>query len=381
MTTTDTRHPSSPTPVTNPFSTLQGFDFDRTLRFARAAFDTSSASVGQTPKDVVWRRNKAKLYRYRGRTETVNPTPLLLVHSLVSKSYILDLIPGNSFVEYLVGEGFDVYLTDWGTPSAEDKRLTLEDYVLDYLPKMVDAVLRESGATELSMLGYCMGGLLTLLYAATHADGPARNIISLATPIDFANMGLQGIWGRHMDVDRLVDTYGNIPAALIKSSFRMLKPASEFSPVRLINLWQNADSDKFVEQFRAFDRWTQEHIDFPGETFRQTTKALMQGNQLVRGGLQLGGRSVSLSAITQNFLAVAAESDHIVPLAATNMQLDLVSSADKTFITLPGGHVGLAAGRKARATLWPRVAEWLTARTTVEVEVEVEQPEYSVAAD
>lgn len=338
--------------------------YDRTTRFFDAAFDTSTATVGCTPKTVVWKRNTAKLYRYRARTAAQHPVPLLIVHSLVSRSYILDLIPGNSFIEYLLDQGFDVYLTDWGAPTAADARLGLDDYVLDYLPRMVDAVLRESEASELSMLGYCFGGVLTLLYAATHPDSPARNILSLATPVDFDRMGLQGIWGRHVNADRLVDTYGTIPAALIKQSFRMLKPASsELSPVRYIGLWQNVENDKFVEQYRAFDRWTQEHIDFAGEAFRQTTKDLVQGNKLIRGGMEVGGRPVDLAAIRQSFLAIAAESDHIVPLASTDMQTELVSSTDKQFLRLPGGHVGLAAGRGARKGLWPRVAEWLVARS------------------
>jgi polyhydroxyalkanoate synthase len=350
--------------------------FDRTRRFVDAASDTSSAAVGQTPKDVVWKRNKARLYRYRARTATQHPVPLLIVHSLVAKSYILDLIPGNSFVEYLLDQGFDVYLTDWGVPTAEDARLGLDDYVLDYLPRMVDVVLRESEATELSLLGYCMGGLLVLLYAATHPQGPVRNLLSLATPVDFDHMGLQGLWGRHMNVDLLVNTYGNVPAELIQQSFRMLKPAStERSPVRYISLWQNLDSDQYVAQFRAFDRWTQEQIDFPGAAFRQMTKDFVQGNKLIRGGLELGGRPVDLKTIRQSFLAIAAEADHIVPIAATNMQTDLVGSTDKQFISLPGAHVGLVAGRKAHKVLWPRVAEWLAARSTARVEAD------SVAAD
>jgi polyhydroxyalkanoate synthase len=321
--------------------------------------------VGQTPKDVVWSRGTTRLYRYRATTPTRHPVPLLMVHSLVSKPYILDLIPGNSFVEYLVGQGFDTYLIDWGTPRPEDHVLRLEDYVLEQLPAAIEVVLERSGATEFSLFGYCMGGLLALLYAATHPNAPLRNLVTLATPVDFSNMGLQSFWSQepYMNVDRLVDTYGNIPAAMIKESFRLLRPASEYSPVRFISLWQNVLDDRFVQQYRAFDRWTNEHIPFPGECFRQTTKALARENRLAKGTMELGGREATLSNITCSFLAVAAESDHIVPLAATNVQPDLVSSADKELVVMPGGHVGLAAGRKAVRTLWPKVAGWLAERS------------------
>jgi polyhydroxyalkanoate synthase len=335
----------------------------RALRVYEAAFDTRTAPVGCTPKRVVWARNQMRLYRYQPRTAVQHPVPLLLVHSLVSRPYILDLIPGNSFVEYLLDQGFDVYLTDWGAPTAEDAALRLEDYVLDALPRMVAAVLDASEADALSLLGYCLGGVLTLLSAATQPDGPVRNLLTLATPVDFDQLGLQAIWGRAIDSDRLVDGDGNIPAALIQASFRLLKPASEVSPVRLLGLWQHIDDARYVAQYRAFDRWTNDHIDFPGAAFRQTMRDLVQGNKLIRGGMELDGIPVDLAAIRQSFLAIAAETDHIVPLAATNRQTELVSSADQGFLCLPGGHVGLAAGRTARTSLWPRVAAWLAARS------------------
>ncbi len=335
----------------------------RLARFAALAAGSAHAVVGSTPRLLVWRRGKATLWRYRARTAEQHLVPLLLVHSLISRPYILDLIPGNSFVEFLLDRGFDVYLADWGAPAAEDASRRLEDYVLDFLPGMVRAVLATSGATELSLLGYCMGGLLTLLYAATHSQAPLRALLTLATPVDFDHLGLQGMWARHLDPDRLVDTSGNVPAALIQQSFRMLKPASEPSLARLIGLWQNLDNDRYVAQYRAFDRWTNDHVDFPGATFHQVVKELVQANKLVAGTFTLASRRVDLGAIRCPFLAIAAESDHIVPLAAARPQAELVGSADKALLVLPGGHVGLAAGRGARAVLWPRVAEWLASRS------------------
>ena len=339
--------------------------FLQTMRTMDVLTSRDEARVGQAPKDVIWQQGTAKLYRYRSTTPTVYPVPLLMVHSLVSKPYILDLIPGNSFIEYLVGQGFDVYMIDWGTPRPEDKNLRLEDYTARLVPDVIDIVMEESDATDFSLFGYCMGGLLALLYAATHAKAPLRNMVTLATPIDFKQMGLNTVWTdeKHFDVDKLVDTFGNVPADLMQEAFRMLKPASEVSPVRYLNLWQNVLNDKFVEQYRAFDRWTNDHIPFAGECFRQTCKELMWANKLVAGTLELGGRSAKLENITCSFLTVAAQADHIVPLAATQDLVNLVGSTDKEAVVMPGGHVGLAAGRKAVQTLWPKVAGWLAERS------------------
>jgi len=129
------------------------------VRYVRG---THRPKLGVTPKDVVWKRDKAQLWRYRS-TRVGFAQPLLIVTSLVSRSYILDLLPGSSSVEFLRDQGFDVYMVDWGIPDHLDAGNSLETYVDEYLPRVVDAVLRESGAEELTMAGYCLGGVLASL--------------------------------------------------------------------------------------------------------------------------------------------------------------------------------------------------------------------------
>jgi polyhydroxyalkanoate synthase len=165
-------------------------------------------------------------------------------------------------------------------------------------------------------------------------------------------------------VDALVDRLGNVPAEMIKRSFSMLKPASEFSPVRYISLWQNILNDRYVEQYRTFNKWTNDHIPFPGECFRQVTKELQWENKLIEDELVLGGKPVRLGAIKRPFLSVVASRDHIVPLDSAEPLVGLVGSEDKEQIVLEGGHVGIVAGRGAVKGLWPRVARWLADRSS-----------------
>ena len=96
----------------------------------------------------------------------------MIVHSLVSRSYILDLRPGNSAVEYLVDAGFDVFMLDWGVPDELDATTASSTYVDEYLPRAVAAVRRETGCDEVTMAGYCLGGVIAMLYAAAAADAP-----------------------------------------------------------------------------------------------------------------------------------------------------------------------------------------------------------------
>src|ERR671926_1500439 len=186
--------------------------------------------VGQTPKDVVWQRGRTQLCHYRNDPDPHGgvgyPPPLLIVFSLVSRSYILDLAPGNSFVEQLLRAGFDVYLLDWGEPDERDAQNGLEDYVDDYIPAAVERIRELSGCDEINLFGYCFGGDLSLLYAAHHPDAPLRSLTVLATPVDFRHMGpLADIFRvGGLEVDTVVDENGNVPPSVVVQGFRTLKP-------------------------------------------------------------------------------------------------------------------------------------------------------------
>jgi polyhydroxyalkanoate synthase len=322
--------------------------------------------VGQTPKDVVWERGRAKLYHYRPLAERTVATPVLMVHSLVNKPYILDLFPGGSFIEFLLKQGFDTYLIDWGTPTEADRHLVLEDYVLKMLPTVMRQIARDSPNGKTSIVGYCMGGLFVVLYAALHPRAPIDAVGCLATPADYHKQGLFSVFSakQNFDVDALVDRVGNIPGEMIEQSFRMLRPASNDSPVQYAQLWQNVLNDRYVEQYRAMNKWAYDHIPFPGECFRQVTKELSWENKLIKGELVIGGKPARLDAIKRPFLHVVAKYDHVVPYESAAPLVQLVGSAEKEEIMLEGGHVSLVAGRNAARRLWPQVSDWLKAHSS-----------------
>jgi polyhydroxyalkanoate synthase len=176
-------------------------------------------------------------------------------------------------------------------------------------------------------------------------------------------MGLHRKWSdrRYFDVDRIVDTLGNVPPDLIYASFEMLRPAQRV--VGQIKLWDNMWNDDYVRSYRMFDRWAADQIPFPGEAFRQTTKELMWENRLYKNELVLGGRRVDLSRIRVPFIHVMAEHDHIAPYAAAKDLAALVGSEDKRDLVLKGGHVSLVAGSNASRRLWPQIDTWLSERS------------------
>jgi polyhydroxyalkanoate synthase len=318
--------------------------------------------VGQTPKDVVWQRGRSQLWHYRNDNVRWSP-PLLIVFSLISRSYILDLTPGNSFVEQLRDAGFDVYLLDWGEADERDARNGLEDYVDDYIPAAIERVREISGADEINLFGYCFGGDLSLLYAAHHPDAPLRSLTVLATPVDFRHMGPMGdifaIGG--MEIDNVVDSDGNVPPQIVVQGFRTLKPTAELT--RYVNLWERLWSDEYVASYQAMTGWSDDHVPFPGEAARQTVSMLVRDNGMITDRLTIGGDRVHLSDITVPFLNVRAERDHIVPAAACAPLIDLVGSADKHELALDAGHMGLVVGRTAARTTVPRILEFLERRS------------------
>src|SRR5690625_4672572 len=133
-------------------------EYDRFKRISEVLTTDPEPEVGQTPKEIVWTKNKAKLYRYEPELKKKNKTPILMIYALINKPYILDLTPGSSLIEYLTNEGHDVYLLDWGTPGYEDRNMKIDHYILDYIPRAVKRVMQTSNADEISLLGYCMGG-------------------------------------------------------------------------------------------------------------------------------------------------------------------------------------------------------------------------------
>ncbi len=323
--------------------------------------------VGQTPHDVVFAENKWRLLRFRPRPDVARRfrTPILLVPSLINRWYILDLQPGRSFAEWLVAQGHDVYIIDWGTPGAEDRYLTFDDVCDRYLGRALRQVARRSPDGVAHVLGYCLGGTLATIHAAARPERVA-SLVALAAPIDFHDDGLLSVWTRTptFDVGAIVDAFGNVPWPLMQASFHLLKPTLNLAKV--VALVDRAWDDEFLDGFLATERWGNDNVSFPGECYRRYIEELYRGNALVRGAFTLSARPARLDAIDCPVLAVTFGHDHIVPRASAGALLAGVSSPDQAELHLAGGHVGAVVSRKAAQTLWPQLSRWWAARDTDE---------------
>lgn len=265
-------------------------EFERTIRSgdmaARIAANREIVQIGQTPKKKIWGLNKTTLYHYYPIVppEQRKAVPLLLVFALINRPDIFDLTPGNSFVEFLLKQGYDVYLVDWGRPGLEDAKNDFETYSLEYLPRVVRAMQRHTGKREFSLLGWCIGATITTLYAAMRPDDGIRNLVLLTAPLDFSDKesGQFSRWlnTEYYNVDELVRQSGNVPSAVIEYGNKMLKPVENYVGTYL-KLWDNLDNPKVVASWLAMNTWVTDNVDFPGAAFRQWVIEFFRENRLI----------------------------------------------------------------------------------------------------
>ena len=324
-------------------------------------FTRKAPPVGATPADVVYTENKVRLLHYRRATPATHGTPVLMVPSLINRHYVLDLLPGKSFVEWLLGRGFDVYCIDWGTPGDEDRYLTFDEICDGYLGRAVRTAAKGSEAGKVHLLGYCMGGILGSIYTAARGEHIA-SFVTLAAPVRFDGSGLLGAWTRSptYDVRALVAAYGNVPWQLMQSAFHMLRPTMTLA--KIVHMLDRAWDDESFDGFLALETWGNDNVALPGEAYRRYIEELYQEDKLARGEFTLSGRPARLEAITCPTLAITFEHDNIVPWQSAKELVDLVSSKDKDWLHLPGGHIGAVVSKSASKRLWPKIADWWAAR-------------------
>jgi polyhydroxyalkanoate synthase len=330
---------------------------------------TTRAPIGLTPRQAIWRLNKATLYRYTPvkPVEERHRVPLLLIFALMNKSSILDLRPGNSFVEYMLDKGYDLYLLDWGVPGPEDAHLALEDYVLEYIPRAVRKLKAVSGSETFNLLGWCIGAMLTTLYASLrgHSEG-LKSLILLTAPLDFTDKEQISLARmteeRYFDVDRVLQAFGNMPAGFIDYGAKMLKPVENFVGGYL-RLFDNLDNPKVVESWHAMNTWVNDAIPLAGGAYRQFIVDFYRGNKLINGTLAIRGEKVDLQKLQASLLNVIAEDDHITPPCQSARLLEKVGSADKQELRVPGGHIGVMAGSGASKGTWPGIEAWIATRS------------------
>ena len=315
-------------------------------------------------------------------SRTRHRTPVVLVPPLAATSIIFDLMPQRSLVRYLLARGFDVYLIDWGEVTADHNDVSLETYVLEWMPAALEAIREDSGEQDLSLYAYCMGGLLALMYAAVSQDAHIRNLVSVASPVDMHQVGIAGrvlslvyrpahAIGRGLNLSLLdlPSRFMHVPGWLNSLAFKMTNPVGSLVSYLelLINMWDR----EYVTVHMTMGQWFDRMVDYPGETIKGMVVHMGLNNRMAKGRMRLGEQQAEFGRINAAILALAGDDDKLVPVRSARHVLDIVSSQDKEFVVVPGGHAGVFAGSKAPGNTWAISADWLADRSDAQTKEEV----------
>jgi polyhydroxyalkanoate synthase len=335
----------------------------RRLERARSVLHTAGQiEVGQTPCEVLAETRAYRLLHYQQMVSKTARTPILIVYALINRSYVLDLQPDKSWVKSLLSQGFDVYLIDWKTPAAADKYVSFDDYVNCYIDDCVDIVLKKTKVDKLTLHGYCMGATMSTMYTVLHQE-KVRNLAVIAPVVDTEkDTTVIGNLAKHMDVDKMVDIIGNLPAEQLYACYSALKPFKQ-GVNKYFNLVQNIDNEQFVGNFLRIEKWLYDTPPIAGETFRQWIGDIYQKNLLVKNELKLGDNLIDLSTIKVPMLNIVADEDHLVSFQCSAPLNDVVASTDKRLMRFHTGHVGLIASLYSQNNVLPKVGQWLKARS------------------
>jgi len=320
-------------------------------------------SAGVTPREEVYSEDKLKLFRYQPSMGVVqNKTPTLIVYALVNRPYMTDIQENRSTVKGLLDTGQDLYLIDWGYPDRADRYLTLDDYINGYIDRCVDVIRERHSVDKVNILGICQGGVFSLCYSSLHQD-KVKNLITMVTPVDCKTPdNMLSHWVQQIDIDLIVDTMGNLPGEMLNWTYLNLKPF-QLMGQKYVSMVDIISDEKNVKNFMRMEKWIFDSPDQAGEAFREFIKNFFQQNKLVEGGLEIGGKDISLADIKIPVLNIFAEQDHLVPPDASRAMAKLIGSKDYTELSFPGGHIGIYVSGKAQKTVTPAISDWLNQRS------------------
>ncbi len=325
--------------------------------------------IGLTPKEEVYREDKVVLYHFPPIGKLVLHTPVLIIPGLINRPFMVDLEEKRSLIANLLELGIDIYLIDWGYPTRSDRWLTLDDYINGYFSNCVDVIRKKHGLEKINLLGLCQGGNFSLCYSSIYPAN-VENLMLMVTPVDFhipnalINMRAGSTLGSEaIDIDLVVDSFGNIPGDFLNLEFLMLKPHQNGIQKYLDSLEIMGNRDELIT-FLRMEKWIFDSPDQAGEAYRQFMKDFYQDNKLIKGEVMIGEQRVELEKIRMPVLNIYAEKDHLVPPLSCLALEKYVGSEDYTVRSFPVGHVGIYVSRKVQKDLPSIILNWLKERSS-----------------
>ncbi len=325
------------------------------------------ADLRPMPRTLIDEGTLREVYHYRpmGKVK-VSGDPVLLVTPLAAPSLCFDLRRGCSLVEHFVSQGRPTYLVEYGEVSFRDRNLGMEHWVSEVIPEAVRQASRHAGGRPVHVIGWSLGGIFALLTAASWTSLPIASVTTVGSPIDVRQVPLiapvrplLGVVGDRASVITLAyRVMGGVPKPLVRRAFQ-LSAFDKLVTKPFVQLAKLDDTD-FLAQVEAVDRFTANMIAYPGRTFGQLYHRMVRGNELAHGEVHFEGRDISFKDITVPVLSFGGAGDAIAPVSCVRPIETLVpNAAEMRFEVVPGGHLGMLTGRRARTTTWQIMDEFI----------------------
>jgi polyhydroxyalkanoate synthase len=326
-------------------------------------FKGGIADLRRTPARIIDEAPKRTVFQYLSPRERTRHLPVLLVPPLAAPTICFDLRRGCSMAEHLLGLGHPTYLLEYGSIAFSDRDLGLEHWVQDIIPTAIERVSEHAGGQRVQVVGWCLGGIMSLLAAAGRDDLPINSIAAVGSPFDFEELRLfaplrtaanltNGFFGT-----AIYRALGGAPAPIVKRAFQLSTLDKHLT--KPIAMAANLHDRDFLAQIEAVDHFIDNMHAYPGRTMGQLYHQFFRVNDLADGQLHLGDHDIDLGDVRVPVLAVAGSSDTLAPRKAVHHVGSLLTGAPEVQLkTGPGGHLGVLTGRKAARTTWHWIDEF-----------------------
>lgn len=312
------------------------------------ALGTHRAHLPASTWETVWTHDRCTLSRIE---ESPGGGPaVLLVHSLISKPWILDLTEQRSLARAVRDAGFDTYLLDWGDFTRADATNDLSHYA-NVLMQAEKQVLATNARSHVHLVGYCLGGTLCLARVAARRHDDIASLSLVATPWDFDVPSTMHTVLSHPLLKPVffLDGSSGVPGSLVRESFHILRPQALRTVGTLIARRRDAS---FRQSYDPLARWIWEHRRLPGALLFDLVR-LFRTNDLLEGRMEIAGDIARLSDVRAPVSLFIAERDHIVPSGSAHAAA--VDELEVEVHAIPSGHVSMICGSAAREVMWPRL--------------------------
>ena len=302
------------------------------------------------PMPAVWSDGATRLLDY-GLKEA-RGTPVLVVPSLVNRAYVLDLTARRSLVRHLRSKGLRPFLVDWGAPGPAERDFGIADYVAGRLSSMLDAVIARAGPPGL--VGYCMGGLLTLGLAALRPKDVLGQVL-MAVPWDFHRpycLAAEPLKALREPIERSIESLGELPGDLLQMLFTAQDPGAVERKYRQFRRMKQGSAA--ARRFVALEDWANDCVPLTAGVARETFFGWYGDNLPGRGVWEVAGRIVDPRRLPHPALVVVPRRDRIVPAESALPLADALPNGRRRVVE--GGHVGMLTGARAVTEIYAPIA-------------------------